>query len=80
MLSWHRYVDDLTFTLTESGSGGCQVEAFSTSRLWFVNDAFDFNGDDLYIIGAVRLSVCHKSDYFRLTIYLGPAGRRPARA
>jgi len=30
-----RYVDDLTFTLTESGSGGCQVEAFSTSRLWY---------------------------------------------
>merc|ERR1711962_534274 len=31
-----RYVDDLTFTLTDSGSGrGCQVEAFSTSRLWY---------------------------------------------
>merc|ERR1711974_272686 len=31
-----RYVDDLTFTLTESSTGGgCQVEAFSTSRLWY---------------------------------------------
>ena len=32
-----RYVDDLTFTLTDLGNGGCQVEGFSTSRLWFVN-------------------------------------------
>ena len=32
----------------------------------------DDEDDDLYIIGAVRPSVCHKSDYFRPTIYLGP--------
>ena len=35
-------MDDLTFTLNDSGAGrGCQVEAFSTSRLWFVDDDFD---------------------------------------
>ena len=47
MLYWHRYVDDLTFTLTESSTGGgCQVEAFSTSRLWFVNDDHEYYDDD----------------------------------
>lgn len=29
-----RYIDDLTFTLTEEG-GKCKVEGFSTSRLWY---------------------------------------------
>ena len=39
-------MDDLTFTLTDSGAGrGCQVEAFSTSRLWFVVLNDDDNDD-----------------------------------
>ena len=29
-----------------------------------VDEDDDDVDDDLYIIGAVRLSVCHKSDYF----------------
>ena len=38
-------MDDLTFTLTDSGAGrGCQVEAFSTSRLWFVDDDWAVGG------------------------------------
>ena len=39
-------MDDLTFTLSESSSGGCQVEAFSTSRIWFVNDDHYCYGGD----------------------------------
>jgi len=29
----HKYVDDLTFTMTESGQS-CSVEGFSTSQTW----------------------------------------------
>ena len=35
-------------------------------------DDDDEDDVDYYIIGAIRPSVCHKSDYFRPTIYLGP--------
>ena len=42
-------MDDLTFTLNDSGSGaGCQVEAFSTSRLWFV--VVDGGNDGLLLL------------------------------
>jgi hypothetical protein len=34
MVWWCRYVDDLTFTLTNSGPSACAVEAKSRSRLW----------------------------------------------
>merc|ERR1711890_77518 len=30
----HKYVDDLTFTMTESGQS-CSVEGFSTSQTWY---------------------------------------------
>ena len=42
-------MDDLTFTLSESRSGGCQVEAFSTSRIWFVNaDQYHYDNDRMW--------------------------------
>ena len=47
---------DLEFLEPEAGVADVEVALFA--------EVFDLLGDDLYIIGAVCLSVCHKSDYF----------------
>ena len=64
----HRYVDDLTFTLTESSNGdGCQVEAYSTSRLWFVNH--DYYYDQSIVVIVVIMII---SDEKRKTLVCNP--------